>query len=90
MKIAREQFEEWLASPVTEAVFKTCIQNAEDNKEHWVNASWKSGKANEIELCTLRVRAASMLELSEFEYNDLLDELRLEDEQRRNSEDQTN
>lgn len=83
MKISREAFDSWLANPVTEAVFKTCIQNAEDNKEHWVNASWNGGKAEQSELLTLRAKAAGMLELSEFEYDDLLDELRLEDEQRK-------
>lgn len=79
MKIAREHFEEWLANPVTEAVLKTCIQNAEDNKALWFNTSWIGGKADQIELVTLRSRAAAALELSEFEFGDLLDELKIEE-----------
>lgn len=92
IKITKEHFEEWLASPVTEAVLKTCKQNAEDNKSHWVAISWLGGVSDALELATLRSRAEAAKELSEFEYNDLLDELRLEDEneQRKNSEDRTN
>lgn len=74
MKIDRELFEEWLASPVTEYVLAKVRETAEANKAQWIAVSWEGGKADQATLIELKARYEAGLDLSDLKYEDIADE----------------
>ena len=75
--IEAEDFEQWRAHPVTEAVNRALVMLAERNKLKWLELSWGGGQADQSILIELRARAESALDLSELtveELNEVLDE----------------
>jgi hypothetical protein len=87
MKISREDFDLWLANPVTEAVLTAVGQNAEDNRAQWVAMSWDGGDANPVALAEMRARAQTALDLSDFEFDDLPEEMKASEERERHTAD---
>jgi hypothetical protein len=71
--IDREQFEEWLANPVTEWVLKRVGELAEKNKQQWIDESWGQGICNPSVLIDLKARAEAAKDLSELEWKDIDD-----------------
>lgn len=57
MKIDRDAFEEWQAHPITELLFKCCVEWAEQAKAHWVTASWDKGQSDPLFLAQMKERA---------------------------------
>ena len=77
MTIEAEDFEQWRAHPVTEAVTRALVMLAERNRARWIELSWGSGQADQLILTDLRARAEVALDLSELtveELNGVLDE----------------
>lgn len=84
MTIEAEDFEQWRAHPVTEAVTRALVKLAERNKEQWMEISWGGGTADQSTLIELKARAEMCQDLSELtvdELNEALDE----EQQRRES-----
>ncbi len=71
--IDSEQFEEWLAHPVTEHVLKRVGELAEANKQKWMDESWVAGKCDPMMLIDLKARAEAAKDLSEIEWSDIGD-----------------
>jgi hypothetical protein len=57
MKIDREDFEAWMANPITEAMMACCGVWAEEAKRLWVSSSWEAGVNNDADLWRLRGQA---------------------------------
>lgn len=74
MKIDKENFEEWLAHPVTEYVLKRVGELAEQNKQKWIERSWGQGICDHMELIDLKARAEASRDLSEIEWSDIDDD----------------
>ena len=77
MIIETEDFEQWRAHPVTEAISRALVMLAERNKQKWLELSWGGGQADPLVLAELRARAEVALDLSELtveELNEALDE----------------
>ena len=72
--IDRENFDEWLAHPVTEHVLKRVSELAEANKQKWIDESWGSGKCDPMMLIDLKARAEAAKDLSELKWEDIDDE----------------
>ena len=75
--IEAEDFEQWRAHPVTEAVNRALVMLAERNKLKWLELSWGGGQSDPFTLADLRARAEGALDLSELtveELNEVLDE----------------
>jgi hypothetical protein len=77
MKIDREMFEEWLASPVTEHVLAKVRETAEANKALWISKSWDGGIADQQLLTELKARHDAGVDLSELKYEDIADDERV-------------
>lgn len=69
--IDREQFEEWLAHPITEHVLKRVGELAEKNKQQWIDESWGQGICKPEVLIDLKARAEAARDLSEIEWRDI-------------------
>jgi hypothetical protein len=54
---SKEDFESWLASPVTEAVFRAFDKLKQRAKDRWLAESWDGGKPDRELLADLRARA---------------------------------
>lgn len=65
MKIDRENFEEWLAHPITEALLKCCDVWIDEAKEAWVKASWDGGEANPTQLARMQERARTLAQVKD-------------------------
>lgn len=63
MKIDPETFDEWLAHPMTEALFRAMANLEEQAKQSWVSTSWGSGSSDPETLAKLRSRASTLNEL---------------------------
>ena len=77
MIIETEDFEQWRAHPVTEAITRALVMLAARNKQKWLELSWGGGQADPLVLAELRARAEGALDLSELtveELNEVLDE----------------
>ncbi len=72
--IEKEDFEQWLAHPVTEYVLKRVGELAEANKQKWISQSWDGGVADQSVLIDLRARAEAAKDLSEITFEDIKDE----------------
>lgn len=72
-----EDFEQWRAHPVTEAMTRAMRNIAEHNKVQWIQASWGGGVADQAKLVDLRARAEVHNDLAEMtveELNEALDD----------------
>lgn len=71
MKIEKEDFDAWMAHPVTEHVLKHVGDLAEQNKQHWIDQSWEAGKCDPMVLTELKARAQAAKDLSEITFEDI-------------------
>ena len=65
MQIDRENWEEWKAHPITEALFSAFIVWAADEQAKWVAASWGNGQSDPMVLNTHRERARLLEQMSD-------------------------
>lgn len=65
MKIDRDDFEEWLANPITEALLLVCNIGEIDAQETWLEASFVGGRCDPVFLAEVRSRAAAFREIRE-------------------------
>ena len=75
--IDKEDFEQWRAHPVTEAMTRALVALAERNKVKWMEVSWGGGETSPLVLADLKARAEMAQDLSELtveELNEALDE----------------
>ncbi len=63
MKIDPETFDEWLAHPMTEALFRAMANLEEQAKQSWVSTSWDAGNSDPLTLTKLRARASTLSQL---------------------------
>lgn len=85
MGFEKDDFEQWRAHPVTEAVSKALVMLAERNKQKWIDASWSGGQADPVVLAELKARAQMAQDLSELAFEELREVL--DDEPKRDSAD---
>lgn len=71
MKIDREDFDEWLANPVTEEVLRGLRVLAERSKQRWIELSWGGGSADALMLADLRARSEVVNDLCELTFEEL-------------------
>lgn len=57
MKIDSDEYEAWVAHPVTAAVFAQLRELAESRKQVWISQSWETGKCEPAALAMLRGQA---------------------------------
>lgn len=79
MKIEKEDYEQWLAHPVTEWFFAAHRILAERTKQKWIEQSWDGGNPDPLMLADLRARAEVVKDLCELKHDDI--EEVFEDEQ---------
>lgn len=65
MKIDPDDFEEWLANPITEALLRVCEIGEDGAREAWVEASFIGGSCDPAFLAEVRSRAAVFREIKE-------------------------
>lgn len=82
MIINKEDFEGWLASPVTEEVFKFLRAAAHEAKEEWCEKAWKAGLVDERVLVEHRARSEALLQVTELDF-ETLEEANAEDSEKR-------
>lgn len=70
-KIEPDDFEQWLAHPVTEEVFRALDKLSEQAKQKWLDMSWKSGNADPMMLADLKARAEVIDDLRNLKLEDL-------------------
>jgi len=63
MKIDPETFDEWLAHPMTEALYRAMASLEEQAKSSWMSTSWGAGNSDPETLAKLRSRASTLSEL---------------------------
>lgn len=71
MKIEKEDFEQWLAHPVTEWVFAAHRILAERAKQKWIEQSWDGGNPDPMMLVDLRARAQVINDLCELKHEEI-------------------
>jgi hypothetical protein len=81
VKISREDFDHWLANPVTEAVRAAAKQTVEEAKAKWLAMSWDGSNCDPIVLAEVKGVAQIARDYAEFEWNDLPEEMRDDEEQ---------
>ena len=57
MKISKEDFETWLANPITEEVFRAFERLGVKAKDSWLTESWGKGNVDPVFLADLRARS---------------------------------
>ena len=65
MRIDPENWEEWKAHPITEAMFRAFFVWAADEQQKWVAASWGNGQSDPAVLSMHRERARLLEQLSD-------------------------
>ena len=65
IRIDPDDFEEWQAHPITEALFRALVTWAGEAKDSWVAKSWDGENADPMTLAKLRERARTLVELRE-------------------------
>lgn len=65
MKIEPDDWDDWTAHPLTEALMRACGVWAEEAKQNWLAASWEAGTADPVMLARMRERAKVFTELRE-------------------------
>lgn len=71
MKISPEDFEEWLASPITEALIRGLAVAEEKVAQHWLSASLEGGVCDAVELAKCRERRSVYREIRAMTAQDL-------------------
>jgi hypothetical protein len=71
MIINKEDFEAWLASPVTEEVFSLLKAKADTARWTWNNNSWYAGTVDPLLLADLRARAEALIQVTEIDFETL-------------------
>ena len=71
MTIDPEDFEQWRAHPVTEAVSKALLKLADRNKQKWTDVSWDGGQVDPVVLADLKARYETAKDLSELTVDEL-------------------
>lgn len=74
MKIEKEDFDQWLAHPVTEQVMRALEKLSEKSKEEWLKASWDGGIVDPLLLADLRARAQVVKDLTDLKLEDIQDD----------------
>lgn len=69
--IDKEDFEQWRAHPITEAVNRALVKLAERNKAKWISVSWDTGQSDPVVLAELKARAETARDLSELTIEEL-------------------
>ena len=72
--IDKDDFDIWLAHPVTLHVFDLLTRKAAEAKRAWEIASWEQGSADPLLLADLRARAELLTDITELEHEDIEDE----------------
>ena len=85
MTINKEDFEQWRAHPVTEAVSLALQKLAERNRQVWIDTSWGGGEANPLTLSDLKARAEMAQDLSELTFEELSEVLDDESKRHKNA-----
>ena len=71
MNIERDDFDAWLANPVTEQVLKHVADIATQAKDEWMRLSWGGGNPDPLLLADLRAKAQIASDLANFTYEDM-------------------
>lgn len=74
MTIEKEDFDQWLAHPITEHVLRRVGELADANKQKWIDQTWTSGVCDQLVLIDLKARSEAAKDLSELKYEDIADE----------------
>lgn len=85
MKIDKEDFDEWLASPVTEEVMRALRVLADRSKQKWIATSWDGGNPDPMLLADLRARAEVVNDLCELKFEEIEEWLEYGQQERRES-----
>jgi hypothetical protein len=64
VRIDADDWEEWLAHPLTEAVMRVCKVAAGRSREEWTAMSFDRGSCDPLELVKMRARAAAFEEIT--------------------------
>lgn len=72
--IEKEDFEAWMAHPVTEYILKRVGELSEANKQKWMDVSWGTGSCDPMVLVELKARSQAAKDLSELTFEDINDE----------------
>lgn len=64
MKIDQDAWDDWLGSPVTEAVMQWAASRAREQQALWLKTSWDGGKADPITLARFQERAQVFEEIA--------------------------
>ncbi len=78
--IEKDEFEIWLANPVTEYLYEYLLRKADQFEQAWWAASWIRGDIRPELLADLRASASILRGITELEFEDIEEE----DEQKRN------
>lgn len=73
MKFEQEDFDQWLAHPVTEQMIYALKRLSDDTKAKWMAVSWDGGNADPLLLADLRARAEVIRDLTELKLEDIND-----------------
>lgn len=71
MQFSKEDFESWLAHPVTEEVFKAFEMLGEQAKQAWIEKSWGSGNCDPLILADLRARVEVVEDFRKIDFETL-------------------
>lgn len=71
--VTREEYDSWLADPITQWVFRGCRRAAAAEQAEWQRVSWSNGVANQRVLDQLRDRASALTELCENDFENWAD-----------------
>lgn len=74
MNIEKEDFDQWLAHPVTEQVMRAHKRLAEQAKEKWLSESWDNGNVDPLLLADLRARAEVIIDFTAMTHEDIQDD----------------
>jgi hypothetical protein len=69
--IDKEDFEQWRAHPITEAVNRALVKLAERNKAKWISVSWDGDQVDPVARADLRARYEAAKDLSELTIDEL-------------------
>ncbi len=73
MKIDQDDFDDWLAHPLTEIMMR-CLERWEiEAREHWVTTSWEGGNADPVLLARMRERAKTLAQVREISRETILE-----------------
>ncbi len=72
--IEKDDFDIWLAHPVTRHVFDLLTRKADEAKRAWAVASWDKGNNDPLLLADLRARAELLTDITELTHEEVSDE----------------